>query len=287
MIDIGVNLLHPQFDADRDAVLARAAAAGVRQLIVTGTDLDTSAAAVEYCRRHDARSTDHGVRLHCTAGIHPHDAGSAPPGWRTRITDLARAPEVVAVGETGLDFFRNLSRREIQIEVFRAQLALARRLGKPLFVHDRDAADAVSTALLDVLGDPALPGRLAADAPPVVVHCFTGDAGALTRYLNLGCHIGITGWVCDRRRGAELYRIAGRIPLDRLLIETDAPFLRPQADPGQAAAAVPSGRRNEPALLGAVAATLARAYGGHLSAQSLARLSAANARRVFRLPLNG
>jgi TatD DNase family protein len=277
LTDIGVNLLHPQFDADRDAVIARARTAGVSRMLVTATNLDEAAAAITLCQRH-------GPGLWCTAGIHPHDAAAAEDvafaedvataedvaaadDWKTRLTQLCEHPKVKAVGETGLDFFRNLSPPDIQIEVFRAQLAIAADAGKPVFVHDRDSAGAVGQILSErresLLG--------------VVVHCFTGSRDDLLGYLDAGYHIGITGWVCDRRRGAGLRELIPLIPLDRLLIETDAPFLRPHNAPQSTS--MP--RRNEPALLGCVTGQLAEIY--ECTPQQVAAASHDNAERLFQL----
>lgn len=259
MIDIGVNLLHGQFDDDRPEVLARARAAGVEHMLLTGTDLHSSRAAAAFA------AADPGW-LSATAGIHPHDAAAAPAGWQEQIAALAHEPQVVAIGETGLDFNRNLSPPAVQQQVFRDHLLLARQLGLPAFVHDREAGDTVAACLQEV-------GPLPAG---VVVHCFTGSRAELLRYLDMGCHIGITGWVCDRRRGQSLRDLVPLIPLERLMIETDAPFLRPHNAPAD-----PHGRRNEPALLGYVARQLADIYG--ISPKDLIAVTSANARTLFRL----
>ena len=260
MIDIGVNLLHGQFDDDRDGVLDRAWQAGIEHIVVTGTDLAASADAAAFAAGHDPG------RLSATAGIHPHDAQHAPQDWLDRLEALCRQDAVVAVGETGLDFNRNFSPPDDQLRLFEAQTRLAARLGLPLFVHDREASDAVA-------------GVLAAEADfsaGVVVHCFTGNGEALSRYLALGCWIGITGWICDDRRGRDLRGLVPEIPLDRLMVETDAPFLRPANAPRDG-----HGRRNEPALLPWVIETLAACRGE--APDALAAATAENARRFFRL----
>ncbi|MFV2090048.1 MAG: TatD family hydrolase, partial [Pseudomonadales bacterium] len=242
MIDIGVNLLHPQFDIDRAAVVRRARDAGVDEMLITCTDLETSEAAIEYCRAHD---------MYCTAGIHPHDAKDAPADLIERLQRLAHASRVKAIGETGLDFNRNYSPETVQREVFEIQLGIAQSCRLPVFVHDRDSRGATFDMLAAHID--GLSG--------VVVHCFTGDRSELARYLSIGCYIGITGWVCDRRRGGELRKLVTHLPLDRILIETDAPFLLPDNAPegwlqvnSQA-----DKRRNEPALLPFVAAQIAEA----------------------------
>jgi TatD DNase family protein len=259
VIDIGVNLLHGQFDSDRADVLERARRAGVEHLILTGTDLRNSRAAAEFAIADR-------TFLSATAGIHPHDAAHAPEGWQEALLDLASLPAVVAIGETGLDFNRNFSPPAAQEHVFREQLTLARQVGLPVFVHDREAGARVAACL-------------AAAGPPeagTVVHCFTGTRDDLRRYLEMDCYIGITGWVCDRRRGQPLRELVPEIPLERLLIETDAPFLRPHDAPADQ-----HGRRNEPALLIHVAARLADLYG--VSRAEITAASAANARALFRI----
>lgn len=240
MIDIGVNLLHPQFDRDRRAVLARAWDAGVEAMVLTGTDLASSAAAARFCADHPE------APLWSTAGVHPHDAGGLASDWLDRLAELARAPSVRALGETGLDYFRDFSPRPAQRDAFAGQLDLAAELALPVFVHDRDSDGEVWELLA------ARRQRLRA----VVVHCFTGDRDTAWRYLDAGFLLGITGWVCDPRRGAPLRELLTELPLDRLMIETDAPFLRPATVPADPQ--LPK-RRNEPAYLPAVAEAVAKA----------------------------
>jgi TatD DNase family protein len=259
VIDIGANLTNHAFSADLDAVLARAEAAGVDAIIVTGTSIAESRAAVVLCERFPDR-------LWCTVGVHPHDAATVDTDWLGQLALLARAPRVCAIGETGLDFNRNYSPPAQQHAVFQAQLELAGRVGLPVFVHERDSGGAVAQHLH--AHRPAL--------RDVIVHCFTGSAAELDRYLGLDCHIGITGWICDERRGTELASIVARIPDDRLLIETDAPFLLPRTMTPR-----PRSRRNEPANLPWIVRALALARGQ--SDAQVSELTAANARRVFRL----
>lgn len=259
LIDIGINLGHDGYDGDRDAVLARARAAGVVQMLVTGASLSGTAGAVALARAH--RGT-----LFATAGVHPHHAGELTAARLAELAELAQAPEVAAVGECGLDYFRDFSPREVQREAFHRQLELAARLGKPVFLHQRDAhADFV--AILREHG-----ARHAG-----VAHCFTGGATELAAYLELGLAIGITGWICDERRGAHLVPLVREIPGGRLLLETDGPYLLPRD-----LAPKPATRRNEPAYLPHIAAVVARARGEPLEA--LARSSTAAARELFRLP---
>ena len=260
-VDICVNLLNRQFRRDRIQVLRRARSEGV-DVIVTATDLASSAAAGLWWATH---------RLPHTAGIHPHDISTAAPNWTQQLFDLAQLAGVVAVGETGLDFNRNYSPKNEQIEGFRKQIEIACELSKPLFVHDRESAGAV----LEVLNRAAGRYRL----PPVVIHCFTGSAWELDAYLEAGFYIGITGWIADRRRGSELRELVARIPLERLLVETDAPFLMPQNLPQHHGAPARHKRRNEPAYLPHVIASVAAARdecAAHISAST-----DANARRLF------
>jgi len=269
MIDIGVNLLHPQFSEDRDAVIARAKAAGVEQMLITATDLDSTRAAIRFCESN---------QLFCTAGIHPHDAAAADANFATTLAELASHPAVRAIGETGLDFNRNYSPPDAQRQVFKTQIDLAKRLQKPLFVHDRDSDGEVFELL----------SRAEAGSAGVVIHCFTGNRQDLQRYLEAGFYIGVTGWVCDERRGRELQALLPEIPLDRLLLETDAPFLIPANIPAALIEWPPQGvsrkhrRRNEPALLAVVAAAVADLL--QISPAELSARSAANARLLFDIP---
>ena len=187
------------------------------------------------------------------------DSGESPAPRSRKI--------VRAIGEAGLDFYRNFSPPADQHAVFGAQILLAAELGLPLFVHDRDSGGAVYDALMNHAGQ--LNG--------VVIHCFTGDEADLRRYLAAGFHIGVTGWVCDRRRGKRLRGLIPQIPLDRLLIETDAPFLLPHGSASPTA----DKRRNEPCLLPFIAGAVADLL--DMPASELARQTAANARRLFGL----
>lgn len=263
LIDIGVNLTHRSFANDRPAVLARALAAGVRTLILTGTSVVHSREALALARKHPGA-------LYSTAGIHPHDAKSGNPAALRELRELAASPQVVAVGECGLDFNRNFSPPAVQEQIFAAQVELARELRKPLFLHERDAHQ----AFVGILDRAAGPGG--ALSVPAVVHCFTGDRRALDAYLTRGCSIGITGWVCDERRGRELQQLLKHIPLDRLMLETDAPFLLPRDLKPR-----PTDGRNEPAMLAHIAAVVARCMGRPLA--EVAAATTANARRFFGL----
>ncbi len=259
LIDIGINLAHDSYDADRDAVLERARAAGVVQMIITGSTLASTQRALEFSHAYPGR-------LFATAGVHPHHAGELSAAQVAELAHLARQPEVVAIGECGLDYFRNFSPREAQQQAFHRQLELAAKLGKPVFLHQRDAhADFVA-----ILREHAPHWR-------GVAHCFTGAAPELECYLQLGLAIGITGWICDERRGAHLAALMPQIPAERLLLETDGPYLLPRDLKPK-----PASRRNEPAYLPQVAAAVARARGEPLEA--LARSSTGAARALFGLP---
>ncbi len=260
MIDIGANLAHDNFDADRDAVLKRAWDAGIEAIVVTGSNYVSNEKALQLARAHPGR-------LYATAGLHPHHAMEWDETHASQVAQLAQEAEVAAVGECGLDYFRDLSPRDAQRRAFIAQLGLAVQSEKPAFLHQRDA----HTDFVAILRDYR---RALADC---VVHCFTDTAAALDDYIALDCYIGITGWICDERRGKHLFDAVKRIPAERLLIETDAPYLLPRTVKPH-----PSHRRNEPAFLPWVLRSIAAARGD--DEKTLATVTTANARRFFRLP---
>lgn len=263
LIDIGANLTHESFAHDLDAVLARARAAGVEAIVVTGASAEGSRAALELARAHPGL-------LFATAGLHPHHASAFDAETEALFRELLGDPLVCAVGETGLDYFRDLSPRSAQLFAFEQHLALAIDCGKPLFLHQRDAHDDFLACL-----------KSARDrVGPVVVHCFTDERRALFDYLDLDCHIGITGWICDERRGQHLRELVRQIPAERLLIETDAPYLLPRDLRPK-----PAQHRNEPAHLRHIAATIAACRGE--SPAELAAQTRVNARAFFRLPVCG
>jgi len=235
LVDIGANLSHDSFRQDLPEVLERARAAGVAQMVVTGASESESREA------HDIACQYPGV-LFSTAGVHPHLAREWTSATAGVIRELARSPIVVAVGEAGLDFNRDFSPRPIQEQVFAAQLALAAELGMPVFMHERDAHD----RFVAILGE--YQGQLG----PAVIHCFTGEAAELERYLELDLHVGITGWICDERRGMHLRELVSRIPLERLMLETDSPYLLPRDLTPR-----PKSRRNEPMHLAHIVETVA------------------------------
>lgn len=257
LIDIGANLTHESFRHDFDAMLDRAREAGVDQMIVTGASRAGSEHALELARQHPGA-------LYATAGVHPHHAGDYGAETDALLRELARSPEVVAVGETGLDYFRDLSPRHAQRAAFEKQLAIAVDLGMPLFLHQRDAHDDFF-ALLKSARD---------RVPAVVVHCFTDDRRALFDYLDLDCHVGITGWICDERRGVHLRELVREIPANRLLLETDAPYLLPRDIRPQ-----PAHRRNEPMYLAHICEVVAGLRDE--TTESTATRTSANARAFF------
>jgi TatD DNase family protein len=237
LVDIGVNLAHRSFNRDRDQVIARAVEAGVETLIITGTSAASSREAAWLAARAPGR-------LYSTAGVHPHQAREANASTLDALRTLAASPQVVAIGECGLDFDRNFSPPDVQEKWFEAQLELASDLKMPVFLHERSAFDRFMAIL----------GPYAGRVPSAVIHCFTGDERSLRACLDLGLYVGITGWIADDRRGRELAEIAKLIPLDRLMIETDAPFLLPRNLKPR-----PTDRRNEPAFLPYVLEAVARA----------------------------
>jgi len=264
LVDIGVNLSHNQFRKDLPSVMLDAARAGVGDCILTGTSEQVSEEVLQLCRTHSGKSP---CRLFCTAGIHPHDARQFTSESLDHLATLAKNAEVVAIGETGLDFNRDYSPRPDQEKVFQAQLQLGAELQLPLFMHERDAHErqlAIIKDFRDFISDG-------------VIHCFTGNRKALFNYLDLGLYIGITGWICDERRGLELRQLVASIPLDRLLLETDAPYLLPGNLPVK-----PKNRRNEPAFLPRVLEMVAL----HRPEQAvdIAQATTASAYRFFRLP---
>jgi TatD DNase family protein len=269
LIDIGINLTHDSYDADREAVLSRAQTAGVVQMIVTGASSSSTRQALALARAHPGQ-------LFATAGVHPHHATDLTADLLAELAELAREPEVVAVGECGLDYFRDFSPRNVQRQAFERQLELAARIGKPVFLHERDAHEDFLAILRE--HRPGLAGRDGdPQAPPGVAHCFTGTGAELDSYLQLGFAIGITGWICDERRGKHLPPLLGTIPRDRLLVETDGPYLLPRdLDPK------PASRRNEPAYLPHIVAAIARARGEPY--ETTAHGSTQAARSLFRLP---
>jgi len=254
LVDIGANLTHESFAADREAVCARAETKGVTRMVVTGADVAGS-------REAAALAAAAPGRLWSTAGVHPHHATGLDAAARDELLELLRQPQVVAVGECGLDYFRNFSPPAAQRAAFIAQLEIAAAAAKPVFLHQRDS-HADFTAILREFR-----GRLCGG----VAHCFTGDRGQLDDYLDLDLHIGITGWVCDERRGAALRETVPAIPSERLMVETDSPYLLPRDLTPR-----PKSRRNEPMHLAHVTHSVASLRG-----ESFTSLAAATTRTAI------
>jgi len=227
LVDIGINLAHDSFDHDRCEVVERALAAGIKRMVVTGSSLDSSRRAIELCAQWPQL-------MRSTAGIHPHHAAEFPDSELPRLAELLSDPRVTSAGECGLDYFRDFSPRDEQRRAFAGQLALAAELGKPVFLHQRDAHADFMAILADYL--PRL--------PRAVVHCFTGTGDELQAYLERGLYIGMTGWICDERRGRGVLELVPGVPLERLMLETDGPYLMPRNIQPK-----PSHRRNEPSYL--------------------------------------
>lgn len=259
LVDIGINLTDSAFAADLSKVIEAGRQAGVHTLILTGTDLKNSHRALHLCKTQ-------GNGLFCTAGVHPHYAKEWTERHAAALRELALDPHVVAIGETGLDFNRNLSPPDVQRRVFEQQLQIAADTSLPLFLHERDALDD-QVALLKRYRDRVVGG---------VTHCFTGTAEALHAYLALDLYIGITGWICDERRGLHLRELVKDIPLNRLLLETDGPYLLPRDLQPK-----PKSRRNEPRYLPHITDAVAACIG--IPAQALAEITTTNARTLFKL----
>jgi len=259
-IDIGVNLSHDSFDADREEIVKRAQVAGVVQMIVTGSNREHSARALGLACEYP------GV-LFATAGVHPHHAIEYTSECDQQMRALHQQPEVVAVGECGLDYFRDFSPRLAQRLAFERQLQLASDTGKPLFLHQRNAHNDFMAIMNNFRG------RLAR----AVVHCFTGTKAELFDYLDQGWFIGITGWLCDERRGTHLRELVRHIPKDKLMIETDAPYLLPRN-----LRKMPKDQRNEPSFLPHIAGELALERGEPI--HNIAQQTTQVAREFFALP---
>jgi len=260
LIDIGCNLTHDSFDKDLDAVIERAHEAGVVQMVVTGASKDGSRAALALASKYPGE-------LFSTAGVHPHRASDFDDDTEQILRDLSQRQGVVAMGEMGLDYFRDFSPRDIQRVVFEKQLQIGIDTGLPVFLHMRDAHGNFHAILKEVRD------RLS----HVVVHCFTGNREELHDYLDLDCYIGITGWICDERRGMHMKEFLKDIPVNRLMVETDSPYLKPRNLKPRVKT-----HRNEPRWLPWIVGTLAAVR--EENPEFVAEQTTANARTFFRLP---
>ena len=251
LIDSHAHVDFPQFDDDRHAVIERAQAMGLVGLVNVGTNVQTSRASVGLAERHDF--------IYATVGIHPHEAETATGEALDGLRALARHPKAVAIGEIGLDYYRDYAPRAAQRRAFQDQLALASDLDLPVVIHSRDAHDDVLTILSNWEGTG-------------VLHTYAGGTERLDRVLAMGFCIGISGPV-TYAKAEQLRRVARDVPLDRLLIETDCPYLTPEPH---------RGKRNEPTYVRFVAQAVAKARGD--SVQQIARATTENARRLFGFP---
>jgi len=235
-IDIGVNLTGSSFKKDLPQVIERAQNVGVDKFIVTGTDAKHSEQAINLTQQYESV-------CYSTAGLHPHHASDYCNDLGSELRDMLNHKNVVAVGECGLDFNRNFSTRKEQIRAFEAQLEIAIEVQKPVFLHQRDAHEDFISMIKSCRDD----------LPKVVAHCFTGSIEEVNDYVLLDMYVGVTGWICDERRGLSLQQAVKHIPLDRIMLETDAPYLMPrdlQEKPVEK-------NRNEPCFLPHVARTVA------------------------------
>lgn len=258
LFDIGVNLTHKSFQNDHQEVINRAVEAGVDKIVLTGTCLKGSISALELAQKSK--------NLYSTAGIHPHDASTFDANTIQKLTEILNHEKCIAVGECGLDYNRNFSPQDKQRECFREHILLANQLKKPLFLHERDAHE----DFYEILKETKTVNTQA------VVHCFTGQKEHMETYLDMGCYIGITGWICDERRGLELKNMIQYIPADRLLLETDAPFLTPRDLRPK-----PKKGRNEPAFLKHIVSVAAETIGK--SPEQLAEETYQNSLNFFNL----
>lgn len=239
LVDICFNFTSKAFRDDEVELIKRANQAGVSRFILTGSNVHDSEYALKLSIQHQS--------MYSTAGVHPHLAKEWTDETLVQLRKLAAHNNVVAIGEAGLDYNRNYSSHAEQVMAFQAQVELAAELAMPILLHERDAHKDFARVLT----------QFRSQLSKVVVHCFTGTAEQLDCYIDLDCHIGITGWICDERRGQNLHKIIKRIPTNRLMIETDAPYLLPRDLPAEPSFPKPKGRRNEPAYLPHILSTVA------------------------------
>ena len=235
LIDIGLNLMHKSFRKDRKEIIEEAKKVGVSKFIITGTNVKSSQIASEYALNYPDV-------LYSTSGVHPHDAKTCNDKTLNELQKIAENPSVVAIGECGLDYNRDFSPRDVQREWFEKQIKLAEELNIPLFLHERDAHEDMYNIL----------EKHEKIAKKAVIHCFTGTKREAENYIDLGCYIGVTGWICDMKRGKSLQEAVSVIPSDKLMIETDAPFLIPKNFDNK-----PKKNRNEPKYLPHILNTIA------------------------------
>ena len=255
-IDIGANLLDESFNKDLNDVLDRSFGSNINIIINTSSSIEEAKRSLDLTKKYPSR-------IYTTAGIHPHNASTADDQIKLNLTEIIKNKSVVAIGECGLDYFRNLSPKEKQLSVFKSHLEIAKETELPLFLHQRDAHEDFVNCLNNILDRP-IHG---------VAHCFTGNVDQMKTYLDMGLYIGITGWICDERRNDELIKAVKQLPLDRVLIETDSPYLIPRS--------LKKSRRNEPMHLPIIAEKLALEMGIELS--SLVEHTLSNSIKLFNL----
>ncbi|MFN8577303.1 MAG: TatD family hydrolase [Candidatus Sericytochromatia bacterium] len=258
LIDIGINLMNSRYHKDRDDVIKRAKESGVFKMIITGTTIFNSKSAI-------VRAKKHPKSIFSTVGIHPHNARDCNESIINEMKSLSKNSEVVAVGECGLDFDRDFSPRDIQEKWFEEQIKISCELNLPLFLHEREAYK----RFIHIMS------KYENKIKESVIHCFTGTEYELKAYLEMGFYIGITGAICDERRN-HLKQLVKMIPLDKLMIETDAPFLLPRDLKDK-----PVDKRNEPCYLPHILNTIANII--HEEPENLANITTKNAEKFFRL----
>ncbi|MCD7782210.1 MAG: YchF/TatD family DNA exonuclease, partial [Methanosphaera sp.] len=259
IIDIGINLMHKSYNKDREEVIKNAESVGVTQNIITGSDIPSSISSQRYASKYPGK-------LYSTAGIHPHDAKTCDDNTIDTLRNLATNECVVAIGECGLDYNRNYSQPKIQRKWFEEQVKLAEELNMPLFLHDRESYDDFAKILR----------RHRKISKRSVVHCFTGTKYEAEDYLDLGCYIGVTGWICDSRRNDDLLKAIKVIPPERLMIETDGPFLLPRDIIPK-----PKNNRNEPKYLPHILKVIAKEM--NMNVDELASIVTNNTRKFFKI----
>lgn len=248
LIDIGLNLMHPSFRKNRESIIEDAIDEGVSKFIITGTNVKASQIACEYASNYPGT-------LYSTSGVHPHDAKTCDDHTLLELEKIAKNDCVIAIGECGLDYNRDFSPRDVQRKWFEKQVELAENLDMPLFLHEREA----HKDLYDILK------KHEDVCEKSVVHCFTGTKQEAQNYIDLGCCIGVTGWICDMERGSALQDSVSVIPTNKLMIETDAPFLIPKNFDKK-----PKSNKNEPKYLPHILKTIAH-YKNDYDVEKLAK----------------
>ncbi len=262
LTDTHTHLGFPQFDSDRERVIERAKTAGIKAIVNVGADLASSQAAVALAEAYP--------QIYAAVGVHPHDAKTLTGETLEELRDLANHPRVVAIGEIGLDFYRDLSPRDKQHQAFQQQLALASEIGKPVIIHDRDAHSEVMAILRHWIESSHKPAAIS-HQPVGVLHCFSGDLAMAQEAIELDFYISIAGPVTFKN-AQGLRELVRQFPLEKLLVETDCPYLAPHPY---------RGKRNEPAYVKLVAQEVARIQG--VSLEAVARITSDNAQALFAL----